>query len=154
MSEKELNSIIAKNISKYLEIQSKTQSDLAEYIGVSQATVSNWCKGIKMPRMAKIDMICNFFSIKRSDLMNSTPDISSTPDFNHHQSKDEETLISSYRELNPANKKKSVTYTKNLLSTQQMEEELLAAHVRTDIEATPEGIQSDLDIMKDDSLWD
>lgn len=61
MSEKELNSIIAKNISKYLEIQSKTQSDLAEYIGVSQATVSNWCKGIKMPRMAKIDMICNFF---------------------------------------------------------------------------------------------
>lgn len=86
--------------------------------------------------------------------MNSTPDISSTPDFNHHQSKDEETLISSYRELNPANKKKSVTYTKNLLSTQQMEEELLAAHARTDIEATPEGIQSDLDIMKDDSLWD
>lgn len=40
MSEKELNLIIAKNISKYLEIQSKTQTDLAEYIGVSQATVS------------------------------------------------------------------------------------------------------------------
>lgn len=30
-----------------------------------------------------------------------------------------------------------------------MEDEL-----RTDIEATPEGIQSDLDIMNDDSLWD
>ncbi len=154
MSEKELNSIIAKNISKYLEIQSKTQSDLAEYIGVSQATVSNWCKGIKMPRMAKIDMICNFFSIKRSDLMNSTPDISSTPDFIQCQTKDEETLVLSYRKLSDTNKKKSVTYTKNLLSTQQMEEELLAAHARTDIEATPEGIQSDLDIMKDDSLWD
>lgn len=67
MSEKELNLIIAKNISKYLEIQSKTQTDLAEYIGVSQATVSNWCKGIKMPRMSKIDMICKFFSIERSD---------------------------------------------------------------------------------------
>lgn len=68
MSEKELNSIIAKNISKYLEIQSKTQSDLAEYIGVSQATVSNWCKGIKMPRMAKIDMICNFFFRSRDPI--------------------------------------------------------------------------------------
>lgn len=34
------------------------------------------------------------------------------------------------------------------------EDELRAAHARTDIEATPEGKQSDLDIMKDDSLWD
>ena len=86
--------------------------------------------------------------------MNSTPDISSTPDFIQCQTKDEETLVLSYRKLSDTNKKKSVTYTKNLLSTQQMEEELLAAHARTDIEATPEGIQSDLDIMKDDSLWD
>ncbi len=31
--------------------------------------------------------------------------------------------------------------------------ELLAAHQRTDIEVTPEGIQNDLDIMNDDSLW-
>ena len=34
-----------------------------------------------------------------------------------------------------------------------MEDELRTAHARTDIEATPEGIQSDLD-MNDDSLWD
>lgn len=33
------------------------------------------------------------------------------------------------------------------------EEELLAAHQRTDIEVTPEGIQNDLDIMNDEDLW-
>lgn len=33
------------------------------------------------------------------------------------------------------------------------EDELLAAHQRTDIEVTPEGIQNDLDIMNDDNLW-
>ena len=55
--------------------------------------------------------------------------------------------------LNDINKKKSITYTKNLLSTQHMENELLAAHQRTDIEVTSEGIQNDLDIMNDDSLW-
>ena len=38
-------------------------------MGVSQATVSNWCKGIKTPRMDKIDKICEFFNCKRSDLM-------------------------------------------------------------------------------------
>ena len=155
MGEKELNSIIANNISKYLEMQSKTQSDLAEYMGVSQATVSNWCKGIKMPRMTKIDMICDFFSIKRYDLMNSASTIAhfSPSHLTQCQTKDEETLVLSYRELNNTNKKKCMMYSKNLLSTQRMESELLAAHQRTDIEMTPEGIQDDLDIMNDDSLW-
>lgn len=155
MGEKKLNSIIANNISKYLEMQSKTQSDLAEYMGVSQATVSNWCKGIKMPRMTKIDMICDFFSIKRYDLMNSASTIAhfSPSHLTQCQTKDEETLVLSYRELNNTNKKKCMMYSKNLLSTQRMESELLAAHQRTDIEMTPEGIQNDLDIMNDDSLW-
>lgn len=74
MSEKELNNIIAKNISYQLESKNKTQSDLAEYIGVSQTTVSNWCRGEKMPRMKKIDMICDYFGIKRSDLMEDKSD--------------------------------------------------------------------------------
>ena len=64
-----LNKIIAKNISYYLESSGKTQLDLATYMGVSQASVSNWCKGIKIPRMDKIDKICSFFHILRSDLM-------------------------------------------------------------------------------------
>lgn len=70
MSENELNTIIADNITKQLELNNRTQLELAEYMGVSQATVSNWCKGIKMPRMTKIDMICDYFNIMRSDLMN------------------------------------------------------------------------------------
>lgn len=69
MSEAEINRIIADKINYYLTLYNKTQGDLADYIGVSQATVSNWCKGIKMPRMDKIDKICAFFKIKRSDLM-------------------------------------------------------------------------------------
>lgn len=69
MSEEKLNLIIAKNISRYLDSHNKTQNDLAQYMGVTQATVSNWCKGIKVPRMSKIDKICSYFNINRSDLM-------------------------------------------------------------------------------------
>lgn len=69
MPESEINRIIAKNINRFLNARNKTQVDLAEYMGVSQATVSNWCKGIKTPRMDKIDKICEFFNCKRSDLM-------------------------------------------------------------------------------------
>lgn len=42
---------------------------------------------------------------------------------------------------------------RNENSSVYKEDELLAAHQCTDIEVTPKGIQSDLDIMNDDSLW-
>ncbi|MBQ2801692.1 MAG: helix-turn-helix transcriptional regulator [Lachnospiraceae bacterium] len=69
MSEAEINKIIANNINKLLNMRNKTQVELADYMNVSQATVSNWCKGLKTPRMDKIDKICVFFNCKRSDLM-------------------------------------------------------------------------------------
>ena len=59
-----------------------------------------------------------------------------------------------YNQLSSTNKGKVVSYTKGLLSTQQMEEDVLAAHTRTDVVQTPEGVQHDIDIMNDDSLWE
>ena len=40
-------------------------------------------------------------------------------------------------------------------SLEQMADRLLclAAHAHTDVEQTPEGVQHDLDIMDDDSMW-
>lgn len=74
MSEQEINEIIAQNLTKFLNRSGKSQIDLAEYMEVSQATVSNWCKGLKLPRMDKIDKICSFFNVSRSDLMNDGKD--------------------------------------------------------------------------------
>lgn len=74
MTEKDLNMLIAKRIQHYMEAKNKTQADLAEFMGVSQATVSNWCNGVKMPRMDKIDRICEFFGVSRTDLMAEKPE--------------------------------------------------------------------------------
>ena len=63
-------------------------------------------------------------------------------------------LYSLYNQLSSSNKDKVFIYTKNLLSTQQMEEDLLAAHAMTDVEQTSEDVQYDLDIMNDDSEWE
>ena len=45
------------------------KKDLADYVGVSANTVTSWCAGQKVPRMDKLDMICNFFRVERSDLL-------------------------------------------------------------------------------------
>ena len=69
MLEKQFNEIFSKNLVHFLKINQMTQAELAERLGVSTATTSNWCKGLKSPRMDKVDKMCNIFGCLRSDLM-------------------------------------------------------------------------------------
>lgn len=153
MSDDFYKKIFSKNLRYYMELNQKEQIDIINDLGFNKSSVSTWCNGTRLPRMDKVDALAKYFGINRSDLIEERKNNTSISSFIQCQTKDEEALVLSYRELNNTNKKKSVTYTKNLLSTQRMENELLAAHQRTDIEVTPEGIQNDLDIMNDDSLW-
>ena len=153
MSDDFYKKIFSKNLRYYMELNQKEQIDIINDLAFNKSSVSTWCNGTRLPRMDKVDALAKYFGINRSDLIEERKNNTSISSFIQCQTKDEETLVLSYRELNNTNKKKSVTYTKNLLSTQRMENELLAAHQRTDIEVTPEGIQNDLDIMNDDSLW-
>lgn len=69
MLEQDFNLIFSRNLNNYLEENHKTQAELAQYVGASTSAVSAWCRGQKTPRMDKIDKMCEFFGIKRSDLM-------------------------------------------------------------------------------------
>lgn len=65
-------------------------------------------------------------------------------------------ILDSFSQLNDDNKRKSISYTENLLANQRLEDELIpnAAHERTDIEVTDEMRKHDDDIMSDDSEWE
>ena len=69
MSEQDFNLLFSKNLNYYLNKNEKTQLDLANHLGVSTSAVSAWCRGLKTPRMDKVDAMCKYFGIKRSDLM-------------------------------------------------------------------------------------
>lgn len=58
-----LNTIFSENLKRYLEQNGKTQADLCTFMHVSSATVSDWCNGKKMPRVDKIQAICNWLNI-------------------------------------------------------------------------------------------
>lgn len=64
-------------------------------------------------------------------------------------------LLGIYGKLSSANQTRVIQYSKNLLATQEMEEELIAsaAHERTDIEVTDDMKKQDDDFMQDDKLW-
>lgn len=71
-----LNTIFKENINRLLKQHDKTQLELAKFIGVSNTTINNYVRGYNMPRMDKVDKICSFFNVKRSDLIEDTNSIS------------------------------------------------------------------------------
>lgn len=69
MEDKSIQETFSKNLKKLLNERDKTQLELAKSIGVSNTTINNYVMGYNMPRMDKVDKICSFFGIKRSDLI-------------------------------------------------------------------------------------
>lgn len=65
----DINDIFVRQLKYYLNLRKKSQTDLAKYIGVSNGTITNYVNGTNMPRMDKIDKICEFLLINRSDLL-------------------------------------------------------------------------------------
>ncbi len=69
IDETKIRQVFTKNLNRFLSEKQVPQNELAKYLGVSNTTINNWVKGYKMPRMDKIDKICSFFSINRSELL-------------------------------------------------------------------------------------
>lgn len=59
---------LASNIRRLLKESNKTQNELAEYIGVSKTTVSEWIAAKKYPRIEKIQAMAEYFDVYRSDI--------------------------------------------------------------------------------------
>jgi transcriptional regulator with XRE-family HTH domain len=69
MAESPSKKIFARNLNYFLELNEKKQIDLAKYLNVSTGLVSAWCQAKKMPRMDRIQSICNWLHIELSDLL-------------------------------------------------------------------------------------
>jgi transcriptional regulator with XRE-family HTH domain len=49
------------------------QKDVADIVGVSAPTVSEWLSAKKFPRIDKIEILSNYFGILKSDLIEEKP---------------------------------------------------------------------------------
>ena len=69
MSESDYKRIFRKNLKSYMDLNNKSQMDIVNDLHLSQSTVSNWCTGLKLPRMDKVQMLADYFGIEKSDLL-------------------------------------------------------------------------------------
>ncbi|AMW98410.1 LexA family protein [Rummeliibacillus stabekisii] len=73
MKEKQLNEILIKNLQYYFDRKGITQTDMARDLNFPETTVSNWMKGNTYPRPDKLQMMADYFNIKRSELTEEKP---------------------------------------------------------------------------------
>lgn len=57
------------NLNFYMNEYGKSRRDVAEAIGVSYFTFTDWVKGKTYPRMDKVEKLAKYFNIKISDLI-------------------------------------------------------------------------------------
>ena len=150
---------IRERIKQGLEIREITQTQLAARANIDKGQLSSYISGKYKPRQNNIDALAAALNVNEAWLMGfdvPMERVSNNVETDQLVSKSVECkeILEICEQLSTHNQRKVLTYSKNLLSTQQMEEDLLAAHARTDVEQTPEGVQHDLDIMNDDSKWE
>ena len=72
--------VMAKNLTYYVERSGKTQKELAEVVGVATSTFNDWMKAKKYPRIDKIEQLANYFGILKSDLIEDKDQNDVSPD--------------------------------------------------------------------------
>ena len=74
MADEEIRKMFARNLNHYLEINGYNQADLARHMKVSTATTAKWCTGQTMPRIDKIQSICNWLGVDKATLLDTSAD--------------------------------------------------------------------------------
>ena len=74
MDAKYYGRIVGKNIKRLAYEHGKTQTDISRDLNISKSTVSSWMNGTRVPKMNKVDILCEYFGCKRSDIMEEKTD--------------------------------------------------------------------------------
>lgn len=69
-----LKQTIAGNIRRLRLKKDVTATKMAEELGVSQTTVSDWERAQKMPRAGSIEKLAAYFNVAKSDILSELPE--------------------------------------------------------------------------------
>ncbi len=77
--EKNIKEIFAKNLKYYLNYYQTDRNKICNDLEIPASTFSDWLNAKKYPRIDKIELLANYFNIKKSDLIedkykNQNPD--------------------------------------------------------------------------------
>ena len=66
--------IFSKNLQYYMRINNKDRNEVARDLNIPYSTLADWYNGNKYPRIDKIQLLADYFNIKKSDLVENRTD--------------------------------------------------------------------------------
>lgn len=150
-------STASERIKEGMALRGLKQVDLVERTGISKGALSSYISGRYIPKQNNAFLIAKALDVNEAWLMGA--DVPMERVSGKTESKQGPSYSSQCKEiievceqLSAHNQRKVLTYSKNLLSTQQMEDDLLpnAAH---EMNPTEEQKKHADDVMKDDKEW-
>lgn len=61
--------IFAKNLQYYMKLNNKSRTDVCRDLEIPYSTFTDWCNANIYPRIDKIQLLANYFSIQKADLV-------------------------------------------------------------------------------------
>lgn len=61
--------IFAENLKYYMKYYNKDRNEICNELNIPYTTFSDWCNAVTYPRIDKIELMANYFNIKKSDLI-------------------------------------------------------------------------------------
>ena len=135
-----LKTIMSERGLRQIDILNLTTPYCQKYnVKMNKSDISQYCSGKVEPNQEKLFILGNALNVSEAWLMGfDVPMERATGKSGSKQglsvSSQCKEIIEVCEQLSAHNQRKVLTYSKNLLSTQQMEDDVLAAHSRTDIE--------------------
>lgn len=146
-------STTSKRIQEGMELRGLKQADLVERTGISKGALSSYISGRYVPKQNNTFLIAKALNVNEAWLMGADVPMERIDTTAKNQTRDQKELNEIYLQLSSNNQQRVLTYSKTLLSTQQMEEELLP-DAANDRNATEEEKKHADDIMFDDIEWE
>ena len=150
-------STASERITEGMALRGLKQVDLVERTGISKGALSSYISGRYIPKQNNTFLIAKALDVNEAWLMGA--DVPMERVSGKTESKQGPSYSSQCKEiievceqLSAHNQRKVLTYSKNLLSTQQMEDDLLP-NAANDRNATEEQKRHADDVMKDDKEW-
>ena len=165
-------STLADRLKEGMSLRGLRQADIVEKTGINKGALSSYISGRYQPKQNNIFLLARALDVNEAWLMGADVPMerATMADIDEYKNKMiefskrwniqyfEKKMLESFSRLSDSNKEKAISYTENLLSIQQMEEEQAhliprAAHERTDIEVTDEMRQYDDELLRNDDVW-
>lgn len=61
--------IFAKNLKYYMDYYNKDRNKICEELNIPYTTFADWYNAVTYPRIDKIELLANYFHVKKSDLI-------------------------------------------------------------------------------------